>query len=73
MEVYKSESREIIRRYLTGQISRDDCVNSLEAAVAGLIPFLKMEDVPEVLAVISETTETLAKEMKHHSDTGTAR
>jgi len=64
MEVFKSETREILRRYLTGEIGCEDCVTSLDAAVAGLISFLKPEDLPEVVAVMNENTATLATEMK---------
>jgi hypothetical protein len=38
MEVYKQETREVIRRFLARRLSFPDCIAALDAALAGLVP-----------------------------------
>lgn len=64
MQVYKSESREILLRYKAGQITYPECVAALDAAAAALIPFLKAEDFPEAASLICADKETLAEETR---------
>ena len=40
-EVYKSETQEIIRRFLARRLSFPDCIAALDAALAGLVPRLR--------------------------------
>jgi hypothetical protein len=68
MEVYKSETREILRRYLTGKIGWRVCSNALAAAAAGTIPRLKPEELPEFRALVAANDELVAKEHKRQSE-----
>jgi hypothetical protein len=72
MQVYKSETREILRRYQAGQISRHHCIAALDAAAAGLVPYLKADDFPEAAGLISANTATLAEETKRRREASLA-
>jgi hypothetical protein len=38
MEVYKQETREMIRRFMLRQLSFPNCIAGLDAALAGVLP-----------------------------------
>jgi hypothetical protein len=63
VEVYKSETREVLRRFITHQISFPICVAALDAALAGLIPKLQPEQLDELRAVMLANNEKLMNEM----------
>jgi hypothetical protein len=64
MEVYKSETSEILRRYRAGEITRRACINALDAAVAGLVPRLRPKDVPALRALLEANNKALVEEAK---------
>ena len=63
MEVYKSETQEIVRRFLDRQINFADCIAGLDAALAALIPTLKPKQLPDLRAVMLANNERVMKEM----------
>jgi hypothetical protein len=64
MEVYKAETREILRRYRAGKITRSTCITALDAAIAGLEPFLATDQLKTLHASMKSTHEALPKEAK---------
>ena len=64
MEVYKSETREVIRRFLLRQLSFPNCIAALDAALAGLVPRLTAEQIAPLRAIILANNETVMKEME---------
>ena len=64
MEVYKIETREIIRRFLADRLSFADCVATLDAALADLIPRLHKEDLAELRTVMLFNNATVMEEME---------
>ena len=64
MEVYKSETKELINRFLRHQLSFPDCVSALDSALAGLIPRLRAEDLPILREVMLANNERVMKEME---------
>jgi CRP/FNR family cyclic AMP-dependent transcriptional regulator len=64
MEVYKSETREIIRRFLAHRLSFDHCVAALDAALADLTPRLTDEQMGSLRALMLENNEIVMKEME---------
>ena len=64
MEVYKSETQEIVRRFLDRQINFADCIAGLDAALAGLITRLKPKQLPALRAVMLANNERVMAEME---------
>ena len=52
VEVYKSETGVILHRFLVYRLTFPDCIAALDAALAGLIPKLTSEQLPELRAVM---------------------
>src|SRR5665213_294723 len=64
MEVYRSETQEVIRRFAAGQLSLPACICALDAALAGLIPRLTCEQLPLLRALMLANNETMKYEMR---------
>ena len=64
MEVYKSETREVIRRFLTHRLSFDECMAALDDALADLTPRLTGEQIAPLRALILENNDIVMKEME---------
>jgi len=64
MEVYPSETREVIKRFLAGPLSFPDCISSLNATLAGLVPKLTSEQVEPLRALTVANNETVMKGME---------
>ena len=64
MEAYKSETQEIIRRFLARRLSFPDCIAALDAALAGLVPRMKAEELDALRAVMIANNEIVMKEME---------
>jgi len=64
VEVYKSETQEVIRRFLGHQLSFPACVCALDAAIAGLIPRLTGDQLPLLRALMLANSETVKYEMR---------
>jgi len=64
MEVYKKETREIIRRFLNHQLSFPECVAALDAAFVGLPKGLTDEQLAELRALMLANNDEVMKEME---------
>lgn len=67
MEVYKRESRDVIRRFLLRQLSFPNCIAALDAALAGVLSRLKPEQLDEVRAVVLANNATVMEDMARRS------
>lgn len=61
--MYKSETREVVRRFLLHQRSFPKCIAALDATLAGVLPRLKPEQLDEVRAVLLANNEMVMAEM----------
>lgn len=73
MDVYKSETREVIKRFLAHRVSFPDCIAALDAALAAFIPRMLPEDLVGLRAVMLANNEIVMNEMErgdrhHHHD-----
>lgn len=68
MEVYKSETREVIGRFLHYRLNYANCICSLDAAVAALIPRLQCKDLPVLRGLMVVDHEKVMKEMKRRAE-----
>ena len=65
MEIYKRETRQVIRRFLLHQLGFSNCISALDAAFFGfLIPRLHPEELGTLRAVMFTNNETVMKEME---------
>jgi hypothetical protein len=63
VEVYKQETREIIRRFLLHQLNFPNTIAALDAALAGVLPRLKPGQLDEVRTVMLTNNEKVMAEM----------
>src|ERR1700737_4487658 len=64
MEVYRSESREVIKRFLDHRLSFPDCIAALDAKLADLTPRLTGEQIAPLRALMLENNDKVMKEME---------
>ena len=64
MEVYKSETQEVIRRFLSHRLSFPDCVAALDDALADLTSRLSGEQIAPLRALILENDQIVMEEME---------
>jgi len=64
MEVYKSETREVLSRFLSRRITFPGCIAALDAALAGLLPRLRPEELPALRELMLANNEVVMKEME---------
>ena len=65
MEVYKSETQKIIKRFLEGRISFPECIAALDAALSGVMPqLITVENLDEVRALMFSNNEIIFAEME---------
>jgi CRP-like cAMP-binding protein len=64
MEVYKSETRELIKRFLNRRLSFHDCLTALDNALADLTSRLTGEQIAPLRALILENNNIVMKEME---------
>ena len=63
VEVYKRETREVIRRFFLHQLSFPNCIAALDAALAGVIPRLRPEELDPLRVVMLANNELVMAEM----------
>jgi hypothetical protein len=63
VEVYKSETKEVLHRFLGHRLKFPDCIAALDAALAGLIPKMTPEQLPELRLIMLANNERVMKEM----------
>ena len=64
VQVYKNETRKIIRRFLAHRLSFPECIAALDAALAELTPRLTGGQLPELRALMLANNEEVMKEME---------
>ena len=64
MEVYKRETQEIVNRFLGHRLTFPGCIAALDAALAGLVPKLKPDQLPELRAVMLANNASVMTEME---------
>lgn len=63
VQVYKRETREVIRRFRTHRLSFPNTIAALDAALAGVLPRLEPEQLEEVRAAMLLNNATVMEEM----------
>lgn len=61
MELYRDETREILKRFFEDRISRPECIDALDCALLAAIPHLNPADLPAVQSILIENARWLAK------------
>lgn len=64
VEVYKSETREVLRRFLARRLNFPECIAALDAALADVLPRLKPEQINEIRAVALANNQRVMEEMQ---------
>jgi len=64
MEVFKTEAREVLNRFLHHRLSFPNCIVALDAALAGLVPQLTTEQIPPLRAIMLANNATVMEEME---------
>ena len=64
MEAYKSETHEVLKRFLYHSFTFPECIAALDSALATLIPHLKHSQLPELRAVMLANNDRVMKEME---------
>jgi len=67
MDVYKSETKRVVNRFLRRQLSFANCIASLDAALARLILRLRSKDLDALRAVMLANNERVMKEMERRA------
>jgi predicted Zn-ribbon and HTH transcriptional regulator len=67
VEVYKRETREIIRRFRIHNLNFPSCIAALDAALAGLLPRIQPHQLDEVRAVMLANNDQVMEEMARRS------
>jgi hypothetical protein len=73
VEVYKRETREVVRRFLLRQLSLPNTIAALDAALAGLVPHLQPEQLFEVRTVMLANNDLVMDEMASRSRQNTQK
>lgn len=64
MEVYKTETREVLDRFLGRRLSFPACIAALDAALAGLLPRLRSEELPALRELMLANNAVVMTEME---------
>lgn len=64
MEVYESKSRKVVESFLRHELSFQDCIAALDAALADFIPRLNGEQLFRLRIVMLANNEIVMKEME---------
>jgi hypothetical protein len=64
MEVYKSETKEVLSRFLGRRLSFPACIAALDAALAGLLPRVRPEELPTLRELMLANNAVVMKEME---------
>ena len=67
MEVYKSETREVLDRFLGHRLTFPACIAALDAALAGLLPRLRPEELPALRELMLANNNVVMQEMERRA------
>jgi len=70
VEVYKSETQEVLRRFLVKRLSFPECICALDAALAGLIPRLTCEQLDPLRVLMLANNDVVMREMERRGSSG---
>jgi hypothetical protein len=73
VDAYRRETHAIIRRFVEGRISHEECKSALDVALAECIPLLRNEPVEALVAVIKANNEVVMDEIERRSRTTAPR
>jgi hypothetical protein len=73
MEVYKTETREVLSRFLRRRLSFPDCIAALDAALAGVLPRLQPSELPALREVMLANNEIVMEEMERREQSRKAK
>jgi hypothetical protein len=64
MEVYKRETEEILRRFKNGRLSFQGCIAALDAALAGVVPVLRPDQIQLLREIVLARNAEVMAEME---------
>jgi hypothetical protein len=67
VEIYKSETREVVRRFIARRISYQECIAGLDAALAALIPELPSDQMDALRTIMLANNDMVMKEMERRA------
>src|SRR3954470_332998 len=67
MEVYKSETREVLERFLSRRIGYGECIAALDAALAGVLPRGSSDELPGLRELMLANNAAVSKEMERRA------
>lgn len=70
MQVYESETNEIVRRFLAHRITFPECIAALDSALAAFIPKLTAVEITRLRIVMLANNEIVMKEMERRGPRG---
>ena len=73
MEVFRSETREVLRRFLRRRLSFPECIATLDAALAGVLPRLQPSDLPALREAMLANNDIVMEEMERRERTRKAK
>ena len=69
MEVYKRETNEIVRKFMTGRLSAIECMSALDSALDAALPGISQKDFLEVRAIAIFNAGLVQKEVERRGTT----
>jgi hypothetical protein len=67
MEAYKRQTREVLRRFLSRQMTFAKCIASLDAALAVLVQNIQPADRPQLRILMMANNELVMVEMERRA------
>jgi hypothetical protein len=67
MEIYKAETREVLRRFLSRRLSFPDCIAALDAALAGVLPRLQPSEISALRELMLANNDIVMAEMERRA------
>ncbi len=73
MDVFKSETREVLSRFLHRRLSFPDCIAALDAALAAVLPRLQPSELPALREVMLANNNIVMEEMERREQSRKVR
>ena len=70
MEVYETETTEIVARFMRHKLEFPDCISALDAALVRFVPRLSGEQIVRLRVVMLANNEIVMKEMERRGADG---
>src|ERR1700679_4143530 len=72
VNVYRRETKEIVSRFLSGQLTLDQCSAALYEEFSGALPDIGPNDLPDLQAITNSNDETIRLEIKRRRSSAPA-